>query len=174
MKIYFLSNHDLLRPTTNRISDIRFCEGFAENGCEVRMTVPHVERDYNIDATSIPEVYGIHYPFEINILPTPFRPGTRKGVVLTLLLAFVALDYLKLLVREHDCWNKLIVISRDVNMLIPILLINKLFGKVRPRVVAWAHEVKSKKTQYAWVYQRVDGILGTSSVSEKSPVRVLH
>ncbi len=54
MNIVYFSPYDILRPRTNQVSDIRFCEAFVENNCQVNLLVPQVERDDNLPKKLIP------------------------------------------------------------------------------------------------------------------------
>ena len=164
VKILYYSNFDVLRPSTNRISDVRFCEGFVENGCEVELTVPYVYRRYNIARSLVNRYYGIEHPFKIVILPTPFWEGISKWLSVPTLAAMVTAAYLRSLLATRGRWDETVVLSRDVNVLAPLLWINKALLRGRgPRVVLWAHEVKPESAQYRWVYRSVDGVIGTNS-----------
>jgi glycosyltransferase involved in cell wall biosynthesis len=163
-KIYYLSQFDIFRPTTNRVSDMRFCEGFVENGCDIEIIVPYVYRHYNIRRSSIFTSYGIESPFKVTTVATPFWEGMSKWLNVPIWTSVVALVYLKILLRERGRWADICVVSRDVNSLLPILWINKaLLPKGCTRVVYWAHEVRTKNQRYAYAYRNVDGIIGTNS-----------
>jgi glycosyltransferase involved in cell wall biosynthesis len=163
-KIYYFSQFDVLRPTTNRVSDMRLCEGFVENGCDIELIVPYVYRHYNIARSGIFASYGIENAFEINTMPTPFWEGMAKWLNVPIWAIVVALVYLKILLHERERWEDICVVSRDVNSLLPVLWINKaLLQKRRTRVVFWAHEVKTGNKRYAYTYRNVDAIMGTNS-----------
>src|SRR4051812_12788196 len=70
--IIYLSPFDILRPRTNQLSDVRFCEGFAQNGCEVHLVVASVERSDNISKDDVRKVYGLQSAFQIHYLTTAF------------------------------------------------------------------------------------------------------
>lgn len=164
MKVVYLTHFDLLRPTTNRISDIRFCEGFSENGCSVEMVAPYVYRSYNLRRSAILEAYGIEYPFKISILPTPLWEGASKWFYVPVVVFLAALTYLRVLLGSRCQWQDTYVVSRDVNLLVPLLCLNKVLLQGRgPKVIHWAHEIKPESAQYRWVYEHVDGIIGTNS-----------
>ena len=44
MKLFYLTPFDVLRTTTNRISDVLSCEGFAQNKVLVRLITPYIHR----------------------------------------------------------------------------------------------------------------------------------
>lgn len=162
MKILYFSQFDLLRPTTNRISDIRFCEGFAENGCDVEIVVPYVYRKHNIKASEVEASYGLEHPVKVTILPTPFWEDMNKWLNVPTLLAYQTLAYLRRLLRHRRDGEDVVVISRDVYSLMPVLWMRRLTGK-GPCVIYWAHEVKPDNERYQWTYGHVDGVIGTNS-----------
>lgn len=164
MKIVYFTHFDLLRPTTNRISDIRFCEGFAENGCEVEMVTPYVYRSYNIKRSDILTSYGIEHSFRITMLPTPFWEGMSKWINVPILTALMFLVYLRILLTTWGRWSEVVVLSRDVNCLLPVLCVNRLLLRGGgPQVVHWAHEIKEDNPRYRWVYREADGVIGTNT-----------
>lgn len=164
MRILYLTHFDPLRPTTNRISDLRFCEGLAENGCDVEYIAPYLYRSYNIARADVLSAYGIEHPFRVTILPTPLWEGASKWYYVPVLVGFAFPAYLAALARGRGAWDETYVLSRDVNLLVPVLLAKRaLFRGGGPKVIHWAHEIKPDDPQYRWVYDRVDGLIGTSS-----------
>lgn len=164
MKIYYFSQYDLLRPTTNRISDIRFCEGFAENGCEAEIVVPYVYRSYNIKKREISASYGIQQAIKITTLPTPFWMSAPKWITVPILSFMVLIVYLRILCENRRTASEVTIVSRDVNILVMILLLRKVRLTINGlRIIHWAHEVKQGKRQYRWTYHHVDGIIATNS-----------
>lgn len=73
MKVYYFSPFDILRPRTNQISDMRLCEGFAENGCDVELIVPYCYRRDNISRDIIFDYLASRLLFELKYLELFFR-----------------------------------------------------------------------------------------------------
>jgi glycosyltransferase involved in cell wall biosynthesis len=163
MKIYFFSPYDLLRAKTNSIADVHLCEGFAQNGCEVELVVPYVYRKDNIQSEDIDQVYGLHTPFRISILHTPFWDGMSKWLTLPIMSAAFALTALRILITNTGRHHEVTIISRNVDLLLPAILLKRLFRRNRgPKIVCWAHEFIPKQ-RYLWVYRHSDGVIGTNS-----------
>lgn len=163
MKIYFFSPYDLLRAKTNSIADIHLCEGFAQNGCEVELVTPYVHRKDNIQRKDINQVYGLHTPFRISILPTPFLDGMSKWLILPVMSSAFALKTLRILIANIGRQQEVAVISRNVDLLLPAILLKRLFGRRRgPKIICWAHEFVSKR-RYIWAYRNSDGVIATNS-----------
>ncbi|MEW6330036.1 MAG: glycosyltransferase family 4 protein [Pseudomonadota bacterium] len=163
MKIYFFSPYDLLRAKTNSIADIHLCEGFAQNGCEVEMIVPYVHRKDNIRRKDIGQVYGVHTPFRISILPTPFRDGMSKWLTLPVMVIAFAMTTLRILFTNIGRYREVTIISRSVDLLLPSILLKRLLRLRRgPKVICWAHEIIFKR-RYLWVYRNSDGVIATNS-----------
>lgn len=162
MTVYFFTQVDGLRPTTNAIADRRFCAGLVQAGVKVEMIVPYVHRSTNLSASSRREAYAGLPSITLRRMPTPLveRLG-RWGV--PIIAAFAALTYLLLCVRHRGRMQDVTVISRDANSLLPVFAINRLLGRRRSQVLLWAHEFRDGPWQYRHVYSAVDGFLATNS-----------
>lgn len=162
MKIYYFTKFDVLRARTNQISDMRFCEGFAENGCDVTFITPYVYRKDNIKKNRVFEYYGITKPFDIQYLKTVFTDKFPDKLVLPFLFISSFLFTSKILLKNIILPSKVIILSRHVDLLIPSLFLKKVFKLSNIKVISWVHEVIDKN-RYRWVYQNADGVMGTNS-----------
>ena len=71
MKLFYLTPFDVLRTTTNRISDVLSCEGFAQNKVLVKLITPYIHRyTGNIKRKNIFKSYGVKSRFSISIFYT--------------------------------------------------------------------------------------------------------
>ena len=70
--VIYLSPYDLLRPRTNQVSDVRFAEGFSQNGIETHIIAPFVFRDDNISKQDLPAIYGLEADIKVHYLKTNY------------------------------------------------------------------------------------------------------
>ena len=159
--IIYLSPYDILRPRTNQVSDVRFCEGFAQNGCEVHLIVPTVERADNILPGEIAQVYGLEQALNYHFLDTQFKADV-SGKRNLAKVGWLATKKALALVRSLRGSN-ITIISRNAPLLQLLLLWKKwLPGLKGVQIIHWAHEYKSRKS-YRRIYSLCDGILATNS-----------
>ena len=164
MKIYYFSIYDILRARTNQIADLRLCEGFTQNGCEVELIVPYVYREGNIHRDAVFETYGIETGYGVRILRTPFWEGMPAFLNIPLVYVYAFFTMLGILVSNRRDLSRVVLMSRSIDMLIPGILLKKLLRlRKGPLVVVWAHEIIFKK-RYLWVYCNSDAVVGTNSV----------
>ena len=163
MHIYYFSIYDILRARTNQIADIRLCEGFSQNGCEVELVVPYLYRKDNIDEKDVLECYGVGTPFAIRIMRTPFWEGMPALATIPVLFLYTLFATLLILVKNRHHLSDVVIISRSIDLLIPGILLKKLLRlREGPLIVTWAHEVIFKK-RYLWAYRNSDAVVGTNS-----------
>ena len=160
-KVVFISHFDILRARTNQISDIRFCEGFSENGCEVEMVVPYIYRSDNLKKKNLSSVYGLENELTIRILWTPFRKELNK--LRFLLFSFVMwlfvcirLPFLLLFYR------KVLVLSRNPSLILPFVWMKRIVRLRKLNVFFWSHDFKTS-FQYKQVYRYADKVIATNS-----------
>ncbi|HBF21985.1 MAG: hypothetical protein CMI36_09935 [Owenweeksia sp.] len=161
MRLYYFAPFDILRSRTNQISDVRFCEGFRQNGFEVKMITPYVYRKDNLDKKRVLDYYGIEDGFSVRYLPTFFLKDISGVFNMALVVALSFLYFLPVLLRHTFKRQEVLVISRSALILYPQLWLKKIL-KSRIKTVVWVHEVKKHKT-YSYVYRHADFILGTNS-----------
>jgi glycosyltransferase involved in cell wall biosynthesis len=160
--IIYLSPFDLLRPRTNQVSDVRFCEGFAQNNCEVHLVVPFAYREDNIPKESVPQNYGLTTNFQIHYLPTNFK-GDVSGLRKLMLTAWYGQTAIRNILESIPASKKVIIISRNGVLLLPYLTIkktgNKRWNKIK--VIHWLHDLKLKAKD-KFIYRNCDGLLATN------------
>lgn len=163
MRIYYLSVYDFLRARTNQIADIRFCEGFAQAGCEVEIIAPYVYRRDNMRRDEVFARYGVKTPFRLKILRTPFVDDLGPYLVLPLLLVLISFCCLRIWLTNLGRLSEVVIISQTTDLLVPAILLKKLrLWRRSPLLVTWAHDI-SMRGRYIWGYRNSDAIIGTNS-----------
>ncbi len=161
--VIYLSPYDILRPRTNQVSDVRFSEGFSQNGCEVHFITPFVYRSDNITKEKVQEVYGLESPIQIHYLATYFKKDI-SGKFSSYLLAFLTtLKVFRILKRlPHN--RSIYLISRSAYLLQALLSIRKIFSSKfkSSSLIFWAHDFKHKSA-FLKVYKECDYLLATNS-----------
>lgn len=163
MKLLFLASYDILRPRTNQLSDIRFCEGFVDNGVDVHFCCPYVYRKVNIPRNRVFDFYGINKRFNVTIYPTPFvELGNFIFSPSLFLIIIHFITFFKHAFYSNDKSSKIVVMSRKSSFLILPLLLKKIFNKQEINIIMWAHEVDNKFWS-KYVYEKVSYIFATNS-----------
>lgn len=157
-RIVYFSPYDLLRPRTNQVSDVRFCEAFAENDVEVLLVVPQIDRPDNLSKTGILEKYDVKQSFPVHYLNKHY-PNENLSKKNYLYLSFLCLQALRHHFTDKD---PVFIISRSEILLLFTLLYKKLFFKKNWKVVPWLHELKTGFL-HRWVYKNASCILATNS-----------
>jgi len=154
----YISPYDILRPRTNQVSDVRFCDGFVQNGRAIHLIVPYVERNDNISKADVSKIYGVSDKLNIHYLNTDLKSDVSGKINL---LKIIILNFLQLrkLTRNKQC--NYVVISRSISILFPFL-ITKAFNRKNLKFTYWAHDF-SKKKLFRWAYGLCDNIIGTNS-----------
>jgi len=161
IKIYYFSPYDILRPRTNQVLDMRFCEGFAQNGCEVEMMVPYVFRRDNIKKSELFKIYEVEQKFKTRYLPTLFFSdvnGKWHFFIISILNTF---RFVRIIFQCTS--GKKVILSRSPALLLSFLLMRKILGGKNLKIICWAHEIQGKIT-LRWVYKNADSIIGTNSM----------
>lgn len=154
----YLSPYDILRPRTNQLSDVRFCDGFIQNNRTIHLVVPFVKREDNISKDDVPRIYGISDKLNIHYLKTNFKSDVKGKLNL---IKIVILNYLKIRKLSRDKSYNYVVISRSLAILFPFLL-TKAFNRKNLKFTYWAHDFGKKKL-FHWSYGLCDNIIATNS-----------
>lgn len=165
MKIIYFSPYCLLRPSTNRIFDFRIADGFAGHGVNTELISPYYYLKENIKADKIPKYYGMQHQFRYSLLPTPLNqnlPGWLQAVVL--IIAF-SLSTLRIIISNIGRLGSVYILARDSKLLVPVILLKKIFG-LRIKVIQLVAEVRKGKL-YDWVYRNSNGICGNVSYANE-------
>jgi glycosyltransferase involved in cell wall biosynthesis len=160
--IIYLTPYDILRPRTNQVGDVRLCEGFAQNNCEVNLLVPFVERADNISKDDVAKFYGLDKTYSINYLPYKFNKEVVGWSILK--IAFLDLWESIKIINKAKKDQRIYIISRTNYLLRPFFILRKIipgFFK-QARIIHWSHEIKLKKS-YLHVYKNTDSLLATNS-----------
>ncbi len=171
--IIYLSPFDLLRPRTNQVSDVRFSEGFAQEGCEVHVIAPYVERADNISKSEISKVYGLECPPYFHFLPIRFRKDI-KGHFNALLISILDLRKIFSIRKKFAHGKKVVVISRHSALLLPLAFL-KIFLPFLVKnisIVHWSHDLKNKWSD-RFVYSTSVALFFTNSSIRESLLKLI-
>ncbi len=159
LNIFVFSPYCLLRPTTNRIFDMRLCDAFAGHNERVSIVYPYTYMKDNIRFKDISACYGLENNVHTRMLFTPLREHSAKATRFIFLLLGFSISTILLLAGNIFSRKKLVFISRDAKSLLPALCIRKLFaGMGKWKVFFMAAEVKHNRI-YSWVVKESDGVL---------------
>ncbi len=154
----YISPYDILRPRTNQLSDVRFCDGFIQNNRKIHLIVPYVDRPDNISKSDVYENYGISDQLKIHYLNTNFKSDV-KGKLNFLKIAFLNYFQIRKIIKSQK--NNYILISRSVFILLPLMMLKLFLGK-NIKLAYWAHDF-SKKKIFQQTYMRCDRIIATNT-----------
>lgn len=161
--IIYLSPYDILRPRTNQVSDVRFTEGFAQNGCHTHLIVPYVERPDNLSRSEVHATYGVIHALHIHYLPTKFKEDVHGKLQLLLVTWHSIRKVFRLLSKRHSD-SKTYIISRSTHLLRPFFTLRKLMPGTFKNVILihWAHDFHKSKS-HTIIYKKSDFLLATNS-----------
>ena len=161
--VIYLSPYDILRPRTNQVSDVRFSEGFSQNGCEVHLITPFVYRSDNISKESVQEIYGLESPIQIHYLATNFKKDI-SGKLSSYLLALLTTIKVFSLIKKTPSNKRIYIISRSAYLLQALLSTRKIFETKfkNSTLIFWAHDFK-EKSAFLKVYKECDFLLAANS-----------
>jgi len=165
LSILVYSPYCLLRPTTNRIFDVRLCDAFSENGEEVTIVYPYTYMKDNIRRKDIPGYYNTQSPVKTRMLLTPLGEHSHKLLRFIFLMAGFTFSTVVSGIRNLSERKQLVFISRDAKSLLPPLFIRKILGKLCDwKVFFMAAEVKQSAI-FKYVIRESDGILAGVSTT---------
>jgi glycosyltransferase involved in cell wall biosynthesis len=163
--IYYFSPYCLLRPTTNRIYDMRLCDGFSGHGKSVTIIHPFTYMKDNVSPKELPRVYGLHHEVKVRMMLTPLTEHAFKSWRFFSLLLFSALATIRIFVSVAFSRKAALIISRDAKSLLPAIIFHKTFRKIVPiKIIYIAAEVKSNPI-FKFVVQHVDGVIAGVSAT---------
>jgi glycosyltransferase involved in cell wall biosynthesis len=165
MKIIYLTQYNILRPTTNRIFDMRLCDGFVSNGWSALKVAPFMRLKENIRRDEIRASYGLKNYFPVRIFWTPLHEDQHGLVNVLVLVSFYFFVSIGLILSNIGKLKKIFFVSRDPKILIPLVALRMIFTKkILPyKLVHVMPEVKKGKISH-WVYRHMDGFLASNSV----------
>ncbi len=159
LDIIVFSPYCLLRPTTNRIFDMRLCDGLAGHQEKVTIVYPYTYIRDNIQRKDIPAYYGLENTVSTRMLATPLREHSGKWFRSVAMLIGFTCSTFRAWFENIIKRRQLVFISRDAKSLLPALVLRKIFGAVCSwKVFFMAAEVKNSSI-YKFVVRESDGIL---------------
>ena len=162
MRIVFFAPFCLLRPTTNRIFDVRMCDALAGQGADVELLHPYYHMKENIAEEDIRKVYGVKNKVRFRLLRTGLRERHPAWWQITVLVAAFA-SRLPRIVGRGDA----VLMSRDHKLLLPAVVLNLLLPeRKRLRLVLQVHEVRRGRL-YRWLYRRYDAVWTTTPAARE-------
>lgn len=158
----YISPYDILRPRTNQVSDVRFCDGFIQNNRELHLIVPFVQREDNIKKEDVFSIYGISNKINIHYIPTGLKSDV-SGKWNTIKIAVRVYWEIRKIIKSLPKGTKVKIISRSIPQLYPVLKYNSIFSKSsnKTEAIYWAHDLKKRKS-YLKAYVKCDYILATN------------
>lgn len=166
-RIYVFSPYCLLRPTTNRIYDMRLCDGFSGHGNHVTIVYPYTYMKGNIRSGEIPAAYDLQHTVHRRLLLTPLPENSPKLWRFSVLLVAFAVSSFRIALEGIFLRRRILVVSRDAKALLPAIFFRKLLPGLFPaKVIYVASEVKKNRI-YKWVVKHADGVMaGVTSTRE--------
>jgi glycosyltransferase involved in cell wall biosynthesis len=173
-RVYLFSPYCLLRPTTNRIFDMRLCDGIAGHDVSVTAVYPYAYMRDNIPASYVSKAYGLRNPVQLRRLYTPLRENSFKLWRFLVLLVAFGISTFRIFAESVRHRGRTILISRDAKSLVPAIALRKITGGlVRVTVLYVASEVKKDKPIFRWVVRNADGVLAGVSAA-RDAIRRLY
>lgn len=167
MKIFFLSPFCMLRPTTNRIFDVRLCDALASKGADVRLIYPFYEMKENIQVSELNRVYDIRSALKFEMLHTSLKESSSKYYQSVVLIFVFFARLIKIAFAERKGKERIIIMSRDHKVLLPAVLLRKVLPKLFSfKIIVNVHEVKTS-TWSKWLYKNYDGVWTTTTTAQK-------
>jgi len=165
MKIIYLTQYNILRPTTNRIFDMRLCDGFAGAGVEVEKIAPSMRLKENIKREDIRKNYGMEHDFPVKIFHTPLHEDQHGLMNVLVLLVYYFFISIGLLFSNAGKLRQVYFLSRDPKLLLWLTLFRKVFSKkiLSYKLVHIMPEIKKGKLT-RWIYKNIDGFLASNSI----------
>lgn len=174
LRIFVLSPYCLLRPTTNRIYDMRMSDALAGHQAAVEIIYPYTYMRDNIRKSEIPRMYGMRHTVRTRMQFTPLLENSPKWWRIGWVMCAFTVSALR--IRFSQCFTRrdTLVLSRDPNILLPLLLLMKVLGgRPRIRTVFLLAEMKDRWL-YKWVASHSDFLLAGVSATRDEVRRLLN
>lgn len=173
LNIVVFSPYCLLRPTTNRIFDMRLCDALAGYQEKVTIVYPYTYMKDNICRSDIAAYYGVENEVKLRMLATPLRENSGKWLRFISLLTGFKLSTLSHGFRNIFKGEQLVFISRDAKSLLPALVIRKILGPFCSwKIFFMAAEVKQSAI-YKFVVRNSDGILAGVTTTKEAIRKII-
>ena len=172
LAVYVYSPFCLLRPTTNRIFDMRLCDSLAGNQTNVTIIYPYTYMKDNISQKEIPASYGVKNNVTTRMLLTPLKEHTPKLYRFVMMMSGFTFATIRIAIERIFSSREAVIMSRDAKSLIPAILLRKLAGRLlKLKIVFLAAEVKDKPI-YKWVVRNSDGVFAGVSTTRDAIMKV--
>jgi glycosyltransferase involved in cell wall biosynthesis len=164
--IYIFSPFCLLRPSTNRIFDMRLADSFAGHGCRVTVIFPYTWMKENISSKEIPRSYGLVNRVNTRMQYIPLFEKSAGWYRVIFMLSASKISTLRIYFRQIFGTRQAVIFSRDAKSLLMPILFRRIFGKkiLRTKIIFMAAEVKNTRI-YKWVINNADGIFAGVSAT---------
>lgn len=173
ISVYVYSPFCLLRPTTNRIFDMRLCDSMAYNGAKVVIVYPYTYMKENIRRHEIPVCYGLKNKFEARMQYTLLREHSPAFWRFIMMMTAFSVSSIRIFFERLFAKNEAVLFSRDAKSLIPAILIKKLMGKLsKIKIVFVAAEVKNTPI-YKWVVKNSDGVFAGVTTTREAIMKIV-
>jgi len=138
---------------------MRMAAAFAAAGCRLTMVFPYIHMKENLPLQGLHARYGVPAGFTLRILPTPLSerfPARLQGA-LVLAACWAATAWI--LVKNAGRLRSTVFVARDVNCVLPALVMRRIFGRMWPvRIVPQLHELKDTPLK-RFAYRMSSGLM---------------
>lgn len=173
LSVYVFSPYCLLRPTTNRIFDMRMCDSLAVNGAKVEIVYPYTYMKENIRRSEIPKSYGLRSNFKTRMQYTWLLENSSSFYRFVVMMTAFTFSAFRIAFARLFAKNDAVILSRDAKSLIPAILIRKLTGNfLKTKIVFVAAEVKDKPI-YKWVVKNSDGVFAGVTTTRNAIMKIV-
>jgi len=147
---------------------MRLCDGLAGNGANIAIIHPYTYMKENISCKDIYKSYGVKERFSVRMLYTPLFELSGKYFTFSVLVTAFTITTLRIIAVNIGGVNNVIILSRDIKVVLPALILKKIFGRLfRVRIVLIVPEIRPGKL-YHWAVRNVDGLCANvSSASDQ-------
>ena len=173
LSVYVFSPFCLLRPTTNRIFDMRMCDSMATNNAKVIIVYPHTYMKENIHRKEIPVCYGLKNNFKTRMQYTWLLENSPSWYRFIIMMSAFTISTIRIAIERLFAKDEAIILSRDAKSLIPAIIIRKLTGRLlKTKIIFVAAEVKDKPI-YKWVVKNSDGVFAGVATTREAIKRIV-
>ena len=173
-RFYILSPFCLLRPTTNRIFDMRMCDALAGNGAEVEIIYPYVWMKDNIRRSEIPSSYAVENSFRATMQFTPLWENTPAILAFIIMMMASTITALRIVLVQLFSRQPAVVWTRDSKSLYPVLLLKKIFGKSLRLTIIFAAAEVTKRKMFRYAISNSDGVFAGVTTTREAIRKVVN
>ena len=172
-RYFILSPFCLLRPTTNRIFDMRMCDGLAGNGADVEIVYPYVYMKENIRRSEIPGAFAVKNKFKTTMQYTWMRENSHPLHAFAMMLFAFTITAFRIALTQLFSRRPAVILSRDPKSVFPMLLLRKMTGSLlRTKVIFAAAEVTNRRL-FKWVVKNSDGVFAGVTTTRDAIMKIV-